>query len=228
MGALEVDVKGHAGAFVLDVQFQVVTGVTGIFGPSGAGKTTLLKMIAGLITPERGTIRLGERVFFDSSKGVNLPPERRDIGMVFQDARLFPHLSVSGNLLYGAKARHLPSDQTGLNEITLLLGIESLFNRYPAKLSGGERQRVAIGRALLSKPKLLILDEPLTSVDKERRGAILPFIIEYCRSKQIPLLLVSHEHDDIVSNCASVVEIKEGKTRAFGSVSNFTTTLTKS
>ncbi len=228
MSSLEVDVCGNAGAFEIKARFCVAAGVTGIIGPSGAGKTTLLKMIAGLIAPDSGIIRLGDLAFFDSGKGVNLPPEGRGIGVVFQDARLFPHLSVSGNLLYGAKARRLTPEQAAVDEITGLLGIQPLLQRYPAKLSGGERQRVAIGRAILSNPRLLILDEPLTSVDKERRGTILPFLLEYCREKSIPLILVSHEHDDIMRNCQSVVEIKDGKTDAFGPVGDFTGALIKS
>ncbi len=227
MSALDVDISGRAGSFAVEARFAVASGVTGLVGPSGAGKTTLLKMIAGLIKPERGTIMLGERPFFDSTKGVNLPPENRGIGMVFQDARLFPHMSVSGNLLYGAKARRLHLDGNAVDEIAHLLGIEGLLHRYPAKLSGGERQRVAIGRALLSKPQFLILDEPLTSVDRERRDAILPFILEYCHAKDMSLMLVSHEHEDIARSCQSVVEMKDGKVQAFGPVSAFALALTK-
>jgi molybdate transport system ATP-binding protein len=227
MGALEVDVSGHAGSFAIEARFAAASGVTGLVGPSGAGKTTVLKMIAGLIAPDSGTIRLGSQVFFAKNTGVNLPPEQRGVGMVFQDARLFPHLSVTGNLLYGARARKLPLDQTAVEEITQLLGIEGLLHRYPAKLSGGERQRVAIGRALLSQPELLILDEPLTSVDRERRGVILPFILQHCRAKRISIILVSHEHPDILRHCDSVVEIKDGKTGAFGPVGDFISTLMK-
>lgn len=227
MSALDVNVTGHAGTFQIEARFDVVSGTTGIIGPSGSGKTTLLKMIAGLIAPDKGHIRFGNTAFFNSANSASMPPEKRGIGMVFQDARLFPHLSVNGNLLYGAKARRFRVEQAALDEIAELLGIEPLLHRYPAKLSGGERQRVAIGRALLSKPQLLILDEPLTSVDKARRGVILPFIREYCRKKSIALILVSHEQDDILRNCQSVVELKDGKTGAFGPVAGFTLSLTK-
>jgi molybdate transport system ATP-binding protein len=212
MTGIDVDVAGRAGTFRLQARFRSDTPVTGIAGQSGAGKTTLLRMICGLVLPESGHVRVGNAEFFNHAKAINLPPDRRDIGMVFQDVRLFPHLRVSGNLGYGAKARGHVVETDEVHRVAELLEIENLLRRFPSKLSGGERQRVAIGRALLSRPKLLILDEPLTSVDGTRRDKIMPFILDYCAGLHIPVILVSHQAQDIARYCGGTVELKDGQT----------------
>ena len=212
MTGIDVDVEGLAGTFRLQAKFRSDVAVTGLVGPSGAGKSTLLRMICGLAKPECGHIAVGTNVFFDQKNAINLPPDQRHIGMVFQDVRLFPHLRVAGNLGYGAKSRAHVTSADEIARIAELLDIGGLLRRFPSRLSGGERQRVAIGRALLSRPKLLILDEPLTSVDAARRDSIMPFILEYCTGTNIPVILVSHQVEDIARHCGKSVEIREGRT----------------
>src|ERR1700730_10960073 len=165
---LAVDVEKRLGDFSLSARFATSNGVTAVLGPSGAGKTTLVNMISGLLAPDRGRIAIDDTVLFDSAKRVNLPPHRRRIGYVFQEGRLFPHLSVKHNLDYGQAMCGLPPDVGQLARIISLLDIGNLMDRRPAKLSGGERQRVAIGRALLMRPRLLLLDEAAASLDVRR------------------------------------------------------------
>lgn len=212
MNGTDIEVSGHAGTFPITARFQSRAAVTGIAGPSGSGKTSLLKMIAGLIKPDAGHIRIGGQPLFDKDMNINLKPEERRIGMVFQDARLFPHMRVLANLTYGTKARGLPVNAKELDQITRLLGIEHLLKRYPGRLSGGERQRVSIGRVLMASPRIMILDEPLTSVDRERRDVVLPFVIDYCTAENIPVLLVSHDEADIARYCQKTIYMKEGWT----------------
>lgn len=216
-GALELKVKGGNGGFRVQAAFRAQAGVTALFGPSGSGKTTLLRMIAGTLRPDEGRIAIGDMVLFDSRAHINLKPEQRHIGYVYQDARLFPHLSVLRNLTYALWAgKRRP--QHRLEEITALLGIEALLQRKPHQLSGGEKQRVAIGRALLSAPKLLLLDEPLSSLDQARRQEILPYLERLRDESGLPIVFVSHEVDEVARLADTLVLLEHGQMRESGSV----------
>lgn len=215
MSGLSVSVTGRNGKFAVEANFSAGWGVTALFGHSGAGKTTLLKMIAGTLRPETGRIAIGDFVLFEAQKGINLPPEKRRIGYVFQEARLFPHMSVKGNLTYARWAGRRETTRS-LDEVVALLGIDHLLNRRPATLSGGERQRVAIGRALLSDPALLLLDEPLSSLDHARRQEILPFIERLRDESHVPIVYVSHEIDEVARLADEIVLLSAGKVKASG------------
>lgn len=215
--ALDMVVKGSNGGFDVEAAFRAETGVTALFGASGAGKTTLLRMIAGTLRPEQGHIAIGDHVLFDSEKNINLKPEQRHIGYVYQDARLFPHLSVLRNLTYAQWAGKRRSVRN-VQEITALLGIETLLQRKPHQLSGGEKQRVAIGRALLSAPKLLLLDEPLSSLDHARRQEILPYLERLRDESGLPIVFVSHEVDEVARLADTLVLLDKGRVRESGSV----------
>ncbi len=193
------------GAFHLDVALDIGPGVTAVFGPSGAGKTTLVSAIAGLIRPDQAQIIVGERVLTDTEARVFVPPARRRIGYVFQDARLFAHMSVLRNLLYGAPKGADPA------EIIALLGIAPLLDRAPATLSGGEAQRVAIGRALLSAPDMLIMDEPLAALDGPRKDEILPYLRRLRHEAHIPILYVSHAMAEIAQIADALVVMRAGR-----------------
>jgi len=199
---LDVSVQHRVGAFTLDVDLQTASGVTAVFGPSGAGKTTLARCVAGLTRPDTGRIAVDERVVFDGD--TDLPPHRRDIGYVFQEARLFPHLSVRGNLMYGARRGTDPTD------VANMLGIADRLDRRPGGLSGGEGARVAIGRALLRQPKLLIMDEPLAALDARRREAVLPWL-ERLRGAGVPILYISHAIEEVARLADTLVLLREGR-----------------
>ncbi len=196
---VDVRVQKQQGGFFLDVSFTAENaGITALFGPSGAGKTSVVNMVAGLSRPDRGRITIGNRCCFDGEKGIHLLPEKRRIGYVFQEARLFPHLTVRANLTFGMN-RLKPSDRfVGLDPVVSLLGIESLLTRRPARLSGGEKQRVAVGRALLCSPDLLLMDEPLASLDQARTHELLPFIRTLSIRFQIPILTCPTRWGDLV------------------------------
>ena len=215
METLEVDITGKAGTFAISAQFVAEPGVTALFGRSGAGKSTILKMIAGTARPEKGRIAAGGRVFFDGAAGINLPPRARGIGFVFQEGRLFPHLSVRRNLTYARWAGRRAGSRA-LDEVVALLGLEAHLHRHPETLSGGERQRVAIGRALLADPQILLMDEPLSSLDRERRGEILPYLEAVANETRIPVLYVSHDTDEVARLADRVVAIEDGRVRAIG------------
>lgn len=215
MSGLVVSIKGRNGKFAVEAEFVTDRGVTALFGHSGAGKTTLLKMIAGTLRPESGCIAVGDFTLFDAEKGIDLPPEKRRIGYVFQDARLFPYMSVKRNLTYARWAGHRDATRS-FDEVVQLLGIEHLLNRRPSTLSGGERQRVAIGRALLSDPALLLLDEPLSSLDHARRQEILPFIERLRDESHVPIVYVSHEIDEVARLADEIVLLAGGKVTANG------------
>ncbi|MEN5299835.1 molybdenum ABC transporter ATP-binding protein [Brucella sp. TWI559] len=215
MSGLSVSVTGRNGKFAVEANFSAGWGVTALFGHSGAGKTSLLKMIAGTLRPETGRIAIGDFVLFDAQKAINLPPEKRRIGYVFQEARLFPHMSVKGNLTYARWAGRRETTRS-LDEVVALLGIDHLLNRRPATLSGGERQRVAIGRALLSDPALLLLDEPLSSLDHARRQEILPFIERLRDESHVPIVYVSHEIEEVARLADEIVLLAAGKVKASG------------
>lgn len=206
---LEVAITRAAGAFTLDVTLEAASGVTAVFGPSGAGKTTLARCIAGLAAPDSGQIALDGEVLF--GPGVDLPPHRRGIGYVFQEARLFPHLSVRQNLLYGAERR---GDVVAVAE---MLDIADLLDRRPNGLSGGEAARVAIGRALLREPRLLILDEPLAALDQRLRGAILPYL-ERLRDGGVPILYISHAIEEVARLATTLVLLRDGAVTHYGPV----------
>ena len=216
---LEVMVKRKQGDFFVDVYFSVPKkGITALFGPSGVGKTTVVNMISGLSRPDNGRIVLGGRVLFDAGEGINVSPDGRRIGYIFQDGRLFPHLTVRSNLIYGMKL--VPEDRryVEFDQVVDLLGIRTLLGRRPAKLSGGEKQRVAIGRAFLCSPDLLLMDEPLASLDGPRKEEVLPFISKLCRRFSIPVLYVSHSVSEIMRLADQVVILDEGRVAESGPV----------
>ena len=215
---LHIAVEKRVGSFQVDADMSSGPGVTALFGRSGAGKSTIVQMIAGLIRPDRGRIRIGEDVLFDSARGIDVPPERRNVGYVFQDARLFPHLNVRQNLRYGMG--RLPVEQHGdmFEKVTALLGLAPLLARRPGRLSGGERQRAAIGRALLSNPRVLLMDEPLASLDAARKSEILPYIERLGADFAVPVVYVSHAVEEVVRLSDTLVLISEGRVAASGAV----------
>jgi molybdate transport system ATP-binding protein len=213
---LAVEVMKRLGDFVLDVRFKAEGGVTAVFGPSGAGKTTLVNMISGLVVPDRGRIVFGDALLFDSAARINVPPHRREIGYVFQEGRLFPHLSVRRNLDYGRRMRGLAPDAAALERVLALLDIGSLLDRRPGRLSGGERQRVAIGRALLMRPRLLLLDEPLASLDLSRKREILPYLERLRDEIGVPMVYVSHQSAELRRLATCVVCLEAGHVAAMG------------
>ncbi len=206
----------HAFAgFTLDADFQAPAGVTALFGHSGSGKTTLVNAVAGLLRPDTGRIEIAGRVLFDSARGIWLPPHRRRLGYVFQDARLFPHLSVRQNLHYGRWFAGL-RDGAGFDRVADLLGIGHLLERRPRDLSGGETQRVAIGRALLSDPQLLLMDEPLAALDAARKSEILPYLERIRDESGVPILYVSHSVAEIARLATTIVALEDGRIRRAG------------
>jgi molybdate transport system ATP-binding protein len=218
VSVLAVDVEKKLGVLDLRVRFEAASGATAVFGPSGAGKTSVVNMIAGLVTPDRGSIALDDEVLFDAAAGVNVPPHRRRIGYVFQEGRLFPHLSVRQNLDYGRRVSGLPRDPTQFEQIAALLDIGPLLDRRPRLLSGGERQRVAVGRALLMQPRLLLLDEPLASLDAGHKREILPYLVRLRDDAKIPIVYVSHTPAELRRIATRVVRLDAGRVVASGGV----------
>jgi molybdate transport system ATP-binding protein len=216
MTMLAVDVEKRLGEFSIAARFETAAGVTAVFGPSGAGKTTVVNMIAGLVAPDRGRITLADAVLFDSAQRIDVPAHRRRIGYVFQEGRLFPHLSVAGNLDYGRRMCGLARDATQMARIVELLDLGHLTVRRPGKLSGGERQRVAVGRALLMRPRLLLLDEPLASLDAARKREILPYLERLRDEVGIPMVYVSHHAGELRRIATSVVRLDAGRVAAVG------------
>lgn len=212
---LDIRLKKKLADFTLDVAFTAESGLTALFGPSGAGKTLIAQMIAGLLLPDEGHIRIGGRLLFDSAKNINIPVHRRNIGFVFQEHRLFPHYSVRGNLDYG-KARRRRAGNIDFSRVVDILGISALLDRKPASLSGGERQRVAIGRALLSNPGMLIMDEPLSSLDEGRKAEILPLIEELKSEFSIATLYISHSIGEITRLADTLLLLDKGEMKAAG------------
>jgi molybdate transport system ATP-binding protein len=213
---LAVDVQKQLPGFAVAAKFTSAAGVTALFGASGAGKTTLVNMIAGLVAPDRGSIRIDDLTLYDSAASIDLPAHRRHVGYVFQEGRLFPHLTVAQNLDYGRWMSGRSRDESGRERVVSMLGIAHLLPRRPAKLSGGERQRVAIGRALLMQPRLLLLDEPLASLDAARKREILPFLVRLRDEVKIPMVYVSHHADELRHIATSVVRIDAGRVAAIG------------
>ena len=210
MTAFAFQARVRLGDFRLDAAFASVARVTALFGPSGSGKSTILRLIAGLLRPEQGRIVLDGHVVFDSAGRINVPTHLRRVGLVFQDGLLFPHLSVRQNLLYGPWVRRLGSPPA-FDRTVELLDLARLFDRTPRTLSGGERQRVAIGRALLSDPAVLLMDEPVTAIDQEHRAEILPYLETLTRESPTPLLYVSHAMAEIERLTSDVVFLRDGR-----------------
>jgi molybdate transport system ATP-binding protein len=213
---LRIDVFKQLGEFSIEAAFASEGRVTGLFGSSGAGKTSLINMIAGLLRPDRGTVAVDGEVLDDTGAGLHIAAHRRRIGYVFQDARLFPHLDVRQNLDYGRRMNRLRRDGASEKRITDLLDIGNLLDRRPGKLSGGERQRVALGRALLAQPRLLLLDEPLGSLDEERKAEILPYLIRLRDETGVPMVYVSHDADEMRQLASQIAIIRHGRVVAFG------------
>ncbi|WP_425506316.1 molybdenum ABC transporter ATP-binding protein [Sulfitobacter maritimus] len=216
---LEVALHHGFTGFDLDLAFDAGAGITALFGRSGAGKTTVIDAVAGLLRPEAGRVVLDGRVLFDSANGIWVPPHRRRLGYVFQDARLFPHLTVEQNLMFGARFAPRRSSGAGFDDVVALLGLDGLLNRAPATLSGGEKQRVALGRALLSHPRMLLMDEPLASLDGPRKQEILPYL-ERLRDGDLclPILYVSHAVDEVARLADRLVLLQDGRLRAQGAL----------
>ena len=213
---LEVDVAVPRGKFRLEAAFSSDAPIVALFGRSGSGKTTLVNAIAGIVRPERGRIVIGERVLFDSARGIDLAPEKRRVGYVFQDALLFPHLSVRANLAYGERLTPPAQRFVDGERVLALLGIRELLDRNPASLSGGEKQRVAIGRALMASPRILLLDEPLASLDGARKAEILAYIELLRDELRLPMVYVSHALEEVTRLADRVVVIAEGRVIAEG------------
>ncbi|MCE0505158.1 molybdenum ABC transporter ATP-binding protein [Roseivivax sp. GX 12232] len=214
---LSVAIKKRLGAFGLDLDFEAPDGVTALFGRSGAGKTSLVHAIAGLMRPDAGRIALNGDLLFDAERRRDLPVHRRRLGYVFQESRLFPHLNVRQNLLYGRRARHLRGEGD-LAHVTELLGLGPLLDRRPGALSGGEAQRVAIGRALLSEPRMLLMDEPLAALDAPRKGEILPYLERLRAETGLPILYVSHNLSEVARLATHLVVLEGGRVLKSGPI----------
>jgi molybdate transport system ATP-binding protein len=215
---LEVRLEIRRGALDLKVDFQAPTpGVTALFGVSGAGKTTVVQALAGLIRPASGRLALDSTTWFDAERSVNVPAERRRIGYVFQDARLFPHLDVLGNLRYGQQRVREAGPALELDEVVQLLGLEALLARRVRGLSGGERSRVALGRALLARPRLLLLDEPLAALDAPRRAEVLPYLERLRDRAAVPMIYVSHQYEEVLRLADHLVLLADGQVIGAGS-----------
>ena len=214
MIVLTVAVEKTFGEFSLQAAFEAAGGCTALFGPSGAGKTSIISMIAGLTRPDRGRIVLDGETLFDLQARVDVPVSGRRIGTVFQEGRLFPHLSVKHNLDYGRWMNGHAFDPATFDHVVTLLDIGHLLTRRPGKLSGGERQRVAIGRALLARPRLLLLDEPLASLDATRKADILPYLERLRDEAQVPIIYVSHDAGEVKRIASRVVMLEAGRVTA--------------
>ncbi|MGE3149813.1 MAG: molybdenum ABC transporter ATP-binding protein [Pseudorhodoplanes sp.] len=208
---LSFDAEKTLSDFRLAARFEAGRGATALFGPSGAGKTTIVNMIAGLVRPDRGRIALDGEALFDSAQDVHVPPHRRRIGYVFQEGRLFPHLSVAQNLDYGRWMSGIGKDRAQSDHVIALLNLGGLMQRRPGKLSGGERQRVAIGRALLMKPRLLLFDEPLASLDDARKTEILPYLVRLREESRVPMIYISHHLPEVERIATTIVRIDGGR-----------------
>lgn len=214
---LKFNILLKQGDFTLDADIHICDRVVGIFGPSGAGKSTMLHLLSGLKKPQDGYIILKDQVLCDIRKKVFVPPEKRDIGVVFQDERLFPHMSVERNILFGMENN---VDRNLLDMVIDVLEIRHLLKRGPLNLSGGEKQRVAIARALVRKPKLLLLDEPFSSIDVNLRSSLLPFISRVSREFACPMIIISHDLPDLLCLTNSLVIIQDGKVVGHGDCSD--------
>jgi len=213
---LSVEVTHRLGTFTLDAAFESEGGLVALFGRSGAGKTSLINAIAGIYRPDRAHIAIDGTVLTDTATGIFVPAYRRRVGYVFQEGRLFPHLNVRQNLLYGRWFAPKAAGGTDFDQVIALLAIEHLLSRRSANLSGGEKQRVAIGRALLARPRLLVMDEPLAALDESRRGEILPYIERLRDELRVPIVYVSHSVAEVARLATTLVVLSEGKVAAIG------------
>ncbi len=221
-----IAISTQLGAFALDAAFELPdSDVTALFGPSGAGKSTIVHAIAGLMMPAKGQITIGGETLLDTERNISVPARQRRLGVVFQDSRLFPHLSVRGNLLYGWRRAAAPCGADEVDRVTRLLGLENFLERKPRTLSGGERSRVALGRALLMGPRALLLDEPLTGLDATRKGEILPYLERIRDEEKLPILYVSHAIDEITRFADRIVVLNAGRVVAEGSLFDVTARL---
>ncbi len=223
---IRIKVTRKLGAFALDAAFEADSaGITALFGRSGAGKTSIVNMLAGLLRPDTGRIEIDGRVLFDHEKGIDLAPEKRRLGYVFQESRLFPHYTVRGNLRYGMRRRDAAARKIDFDTVVEVLGIGHLLDRRPRALSGGEKQRVALGRARLTSPELLLMDEPLASLDGPRKQEVLP-LIEALRDRfAVPIVYVTHSMDEIVRLADTLVLVDDGKVAAVGPLEELTSRL---
>lgn len=208
---LSVSLRHRFSGFALDAAFDAPPGITVLFGRSGSGKTTVVNAVAGLLTPEEGHIAIDGRTLLDTRTGVSLPTHRRRLGYIFQEARLFPHLSVRGNLRYGRWFAPRSAPREDMARVVEMLGIGHLLDRRPGALSGGERQRVAIGRALLSGPGLILADEPLAALDEARKAEILPYFERLRDEVSVPILYVSHSAAEVARLATTVVALQDGR-----------------
>jgi molybdate transport system ATP-binding protein len=216
---IELDIQARLGDFALAAKLEApADGTLALFGRSGSGKTSILRAIAGLLRPAQGRIAIAGAVLFDSAKGIDMPAEKRRLGYVFQEARLFPHLSVARNLRYGLDRAPTGERRVRFDAVVSLLGLEALLARKPATLSGGERQRVAVGRALLAAPRALLMDEPLASLDNARKAEVLPYLERLRASTGLPIVYVSHAHDEVLRLADRIALIDGGRVRACGPV----------
>ena len=216
---VSVNIRKTLGALTIDAWFESLGGVTALFGKSGTGKTSIVQMLAGLMTPDNGQITIDGTPVFDSAAGIDIAPERRRVGYVFQDARLFPHMNVRRNLDYGRRRNKTGRDAgVSFDDVVEVLAIAPLLDRQPHLLSGGEKQRVALGRALLSAPRLLLMDEPLAALDAERKWEVLPFIDRIQHDFATPIIYVSHSVEEILQIATTMVLIANGGVSAAGPV----------
>ena len=217
---IEVDIRVRRGSFAAEAAFAADAPIVSLFGRSGAGKSTLVNAIAGTVRPERGRIAVGGRTLFDSRSGVDLPPEARRVGYVFQDALLFPHMTVAANLAYGERLTPPQDRFVDHARVVALLDLGRLLDRRPGSLSGGERQRVAIGRALLASPRVLLMDEPLASLDAPRKAEILAYIELLRDELALPIVYVSHALEEVTRLADAMVLVADGRVVAQGSVAD--------
>ena len=218
--SLSVRLKHTLPGIALDLEFDAPPGVTVLFGRSGSGKTTVVNAVAGLLQPKAGRVAIDDRVLFDTDQGLWLPPHRRRLGYIFQEGRLFPHLTVRQNLSYGRWFAPRSAQRENPDRVIEMLGIGHLLNRRPAMLSGGEKQRVAIGRALLASPRLILADEPLAALDDARKAEILPYFERLRDEVSVPILYVTHSAAEVARLATSVVALQDGKVLRHGPASD--------
>ncbi|KAB2915495.1 MAG: molybdenum ABC transporter ATP-binding protein [Hyphomicrobiaceae bacterium] len=217
---LVVDIRRRTGGLQLDATFEAGPGLTALFGRSGAGKTSLINVIAGLLRPDEGRVAVNGTVLVDTACAIHVPPHKRRVGYVFQEGRLFPHMTVRQNLLYGRWFAPEATRAGDFAHVVELLGIEMLLDRRPARLSGGEKQRVAIGRALLASPRLLLMDEPLASLDEARKAEILPYIERLRDESRVPIVYVSHSVAEVARLATTIVVLSQGSVVSVGPVAD--------